>query len=85
MEQLFSTLATKEVKRLTGILKTEKELVDLYRSYPAFDLMYQQYQFDTSGTYTRLCQLCAAWQDVQSKSITAKQAYALYSELKNEI
>lgn len=66
----------KEVKNLTVILENnQSELVALYRNYPNFTKMYQQYSTETSELYTKLFKLLTLYYAYTNKLISDKEAY----------
>lgn len=85
MEQQLNALCVMEVKRLTSELSGNKQaLVSLYRSYPDFSKMYEQFNTDETGTYYLLCSLCAAYIACSNNLISDRKAVELYQELKAE-
>lgn len=85
MENQLNALCVLEVKRLTNeLLNDSTGLVNLYRSYPDFSKMYEQYVSDETGRYTLLCSICAAYISVANNLISDKKGIELYQELLNE-
>lgn len=85
MKDQLNALCVLEVKRLVKELNgKDAELVSLYRSYPDFSKMYEQYVSDKTGTYTLLCSICQAYIAVSNNLISDKEGIELYEELKNE-
>lgn len=85
MEDKLNALCVLEVKRLTSELSNDTtSLVALYRSYPDFSKMYEQYVSDETGTYTLLCSICSAYIAVSNNLISDKKGIEMYEELKNE-